>query len=328
MKAIIPVAGMGTRLRPHTHTLPKVLLNVAGKPILGHILDTVVDAGISQVLLVVGHLGDMIQDWVRSHYDLDLKFVEQKEPLGLGHAVGLGLDREDNGVLIILGDTILELDMVDFLGSSCSCLGVKAVKNPRRFGVVEEEKGFVVRLVEKPEHPPSNLAIAGIYYLKSGGDLWKCVQEMMAEGRKTGGEYQLTDALQLMVDRGEKLKAYPIDGWYDCGKPETLLATNRHLLDKRGNRKGKAHLYGKNALVIPPVSIGDGVKIEHSLVGPYVTLADGASVGNSIITDSIIGEKAVVERSLLAGSLIADNALVRGAFRKLNVGDSSAVDFE
>ncbi|MFH1861825.1 MAG: nucleotidyltransferase family protein, partial [bacterium] len=217
MKAIIPVAGIGTRLRPHTHTQPKVLLNVAGKPIIAYIMDQVVKTHIDHVVFIVGHLKDLFEDWIRAHYqNLRLDFVEQEQILGLGHAIGLGLESDDAEVLVILGDTIFNVNLDQILKSPYTSLGVQEVEDARRFGVVSLKDGFITDLVEKSPNPPSNQAIVGLYFVKNGGLLKRCIDDIIRENITVRGEYQITDALRKMVQAGEKMTTFDVHGWYDC----------------------------------------------------------------------------------------------------------------
>lgn len=319
MRAIIPVAGVGSRLRPHTYTLPKVLLNVAGKPILGHILDTMLEEGITAATFIVGYMGDLVEEYVRQNYDFDVEFVEQESREGLGHAIWLAREAlGDEPVLIILGDTIFDVDLRPILTDEYSSLGVKFVEDPRRFGVVETKGKFVEQLVEKPENPRTNLAIVGLYYIRTPRLLAECLEEIVREDRRTRGEYQLTDALQMMIDRGEKFTTFNVDGWFDCGKPETLLATNRHLLSRRPLERRISGVVVNSPVYIAPTAI-----VENAIIGPYATIADGAVVRDAIITDSIIGEGASVEKAILNESIVGNDAKVRGESRQINIGASS-----
>ena len=321
--AVIPVAGVGTRLRPHTHTQPKVLLHVAGKPILAHILDDLPKLGIHEAVLIVGYMGEQIQAYVARHYaGLKVHYAFQPERLGLGHAVSLALPHVgERPVLIILGDTIFEADLGKVLSGGVASIGVKPVDDPRRFGIVETNgSGRVTRLVEKPEHPSSNLAITGIYYFTVGKPLFEALDELQRKDIRTKGEFQLTDAMQILVERGETLTTFPVEGWYDCGKTETLLETNRVLLTKRG---GRVAIEG--SVVHPPVAVAPGAVVENCILGPHASVAAGAKLRNAIVRDAIINENAVVEDILIEGSVLGENAVVRGAFKRLNVGDSSEV---
>lgn len=324
MRAIIPVAGVGSRLRPHTYAIPKVLLNVAGKPIIHHILDKIIHEGIREATIVIGHMGDTIREHLRKAYpDFRFDFVEQEERHGLGHAIYLA--RETMGedpVLIVLGDTIFDVDLAPVLKSPTSTLGVKAVENPRRFGVAEMSNGYISRLVEKPEHPTSNLAVVGLYYIRNTPLLISCLNELVEKDIRTKGEYQLTDALQMMITRGERIATFPVEAWYDCGKPETLLSTNRALLEKQ------PPLHSLPGVVINnPVYIAPTAKVENCVLGPYTTVGDRATVSESVVRNSIISEEAQVHRALLDNSIVGNGSIVRGSYKRINVGGSSEIDF-
>jgi glucose-1-phosphate thymidylyltransferase len=323
MRAIIPVAGIGTRLRPFTHTLPKVLVNVAGKPILGHIIDALVEQDVDEVTIVTGYKGDLVEAYLSENYSLDFDFVVQEEMLGLGHAIWTArrsLDT-DSPVLIILGDTVFDVDLGLLKTSQFSSLGVKHVDDPRRFGVVVKEGEFVTRLIEKPEHPVSNNAIVGIYYIHDPRHLRTSLERIIEQNIRTKNEYQLTDALQLMVDGGEKFTTFDVDGWHDCGKPETLLETNRYLLTKRSTTATP-----EGCVVIPPVHIDPTATVEHCVIGPYASISKGAVVRNSIVRDSIICDQSSVSNITLDRSIIGENAIVTGKYASINIGDASNVN--
>ena len=320
--AIVPAAGVGTRLRPHTHTVPKALVNVAGKPILAHILDSLVQQGIERVVLVVGYMGESIRTFVERRYRGIAECVEQPERLGLGHAVHLTRERVPAGpILIVLGDTIVHTDYSAFLRGPEVVLGVKSVEDPRRFGIAQTEGERVVALIEKPEHPPSNLALVGLYYLPEAADLQARLQTVIERGLTTKGEYQLTDALALMLQDGVPMRVRPVEGWFDCGKPETLLSTNEYLL-RRAPRNPEL----PGVLIRHPVAIDPTARVSHSIIGPNVSIAAGAVVTDSIVRDAIINENAEVRDMVLEASLVGENAMVRGTFQRLNVGDSSEID--
>jgi glucose-1-phosphate thymidylyltransferase len=324
MKVIIPLAGFGTRLRPHTYTKPKPLVNVAGKAVLGHILDKLVGLDIEEIVFVTGYLGEQIEAYVSSQYDFPARYVEQKELKGQAHALYLARDYVDGPVLIIFVDTIFETDLTELEKVTYDgVLYVKRVEDPRRFGVAVLENGRVTRLIEKPTTLEHNLAVIGVYYLRDGQWLMRAIEELIERDIKTQGEYFLADALQLMIDQGAHLAARQLEVWEDCGKPETLLHTNRYLLD---------HGHGQivpteNSIVIPPVYIAGSATVVNSIVGPYVTIADEGVIKNSIVRDSIIDERSHIEGAMLSGSLIGRDARVAGSFDRLNVGDSSQVDF-
>lgn len=323
MKAVIPVAGVGTRMRPHTYSLPKVLLNVAGKPILGHIIDALRDFGIDDIVIITGYKGELVEEYVLKNYpDIKFEFCKQEEMLGLGHAILQAKETfADEPILIILGDTIFDIDLKTTLNCEHNVLAVKAVDDPSRFGVVlVNQKGVIQKLVEKPKEMISNLAIVGIYSIKNSKLLTECLEYLVENEIKTRGEYQLTDALQLMINKGEIFEICYVDGWFDCGKPETLLSTNEYLLEKN-----HVPIVLEDSIIIPPVFISDSAVIENSIIGPYATISDGAIIKNSIIRNSIISFNAVVKNSLLKKSIIGADAEVKGTFSKLNVGDSSQI---
>jgi glucose-1-phosphate thymidylyltransferase len=323
MRAIIPVAGVGSRLRPHTFTIPKVLLNVAGKPILGHILDKIIGDGISEATIVVGHMSEKIQEYLATTYpDFRVQYIEQEERMGLGHAIYLSRETiTDEPLLIILGDTIFDVDLGPVLAGTTSALGVKVVDDPRRFGVAVVRDGVITKLVEKPEQPVSNLAVVGLYYLRHPRLLASCLEELVARDMRTKGEYQLTDALQMMIDRGEQMRTFTVEGWYDCGKPDTLLSTNQSLLEKNSTSRTI-----EGVVINGPVYIAPTAQLRNCVVGPYATVGDHAEVSEAVVRDSIISEHAKVSRVLLDHSIIGNDSVVTGGFKRLNVGGSSEIE--
>ncbi len=326
MKAIIPAAGVGTRLRPHTYTLPKALLYVAGKPIISHILDDVVPLEPSTIVLIVGYKGELIEQYVRRHYrGLPVEFVVQEERRGIGHAVDLTRGVADAGepLLIVLGDTIIKTDLGAVVAQKTNVLGVKEVEDPRRFGVCEVRDGRITRLVEKPADPPSNLALVGLYYLRDGAALFRAIREIIDCNITTNNEYQITDALQRMIQGGAEFRPFPIDEWFDCGKPEAMLETNRKLLK---NAPSAPPIEG--SIIIPPVSISPGAEIVNSIIGPFVSIAERAVIHSSIVRDSILAEGATVTEAMLESSLVGADAVIRGGFKKVDVGDSSEIGFK
>jgi glucose-1-phosphate thymidylyltransferase len=323
MRAIIPVAGVGSRLRPHTYATPKVLLNVGGKPIIGHILDKIIHDGFDSATIIVGYLGEMVKEYVSANYDLKVDFIEQEERKGLAHAIFLAQHTfTKEPLLIILGDTIFEVDLRPVIAGEYSSIGVKHVDDPRRFGIVELEDGSVSKFVEKPEHPTSNLAIVGLYWIRNPLALVNCINELFKREIKTRGEYQLTDALELLRQGGEKIKTFNVEGWYDCGKSETLLSTNRILLEKKST-----FISMHGVVIVPPVFIAPDAKISNSVIGPYATIASRAEISDSIVRNSIVSENAQVRKALLDNSLIGIDAVVKGSFKRINVGNSAEIDF-
>ncbi|MDX1409656.1 MAG: nucleotidyltransferase family protein, partial [Saprospiraceae bacterium] len=236
MKAIIPVAGVGTNLRPHTFTQPKPLIPVAGKAIIAFIIDQLREAGVEDFIFVIGYLGQKIKAYVDEHYpDLNTEYVHQESRTGLGHAIWMTrelLEPEDD-LIIVLGDTILDVDLREVINTEHSCLGIKKVGDPRQFGVVElDDDGWVAKVIEKPKIPKSNLAMVGLYRIREVGMLMDCLDKNIRNEHKTLGEYQLTDGIMGMIEQGARFVPYEVDNWFDCGQKEILLETNATLLKR------------------------------------------------------------------------------------------------
>ncbi len=320
---IMPMAGLGTRLRPYTHTKPKPLLHIAGRTVLDHVLDRLRDLNIKEVVFIVGHLGEQIREHVAANYDFTTSYVEQKELKGQAHALYLAREHLTGSLFIIFVDTIFEANL-SFLKdiSSDGVAFVKEVDDPRRFGVVTLQEGFITRFIEKPDPPISKLALVGMYYIKNSPLLLECIEALLREDIKTKGEYYLADALQLMVNRGAKLEVSTVEVWEDCGKPETLLTTNRYLLRKSGGQV----IETENSAIIPPVHIASSASITNSIIGPYVSIAGGVVIEDSIISDSIIDQGARIQYAVLRESLLGSNTWVRGSFKKVQLGDHSSLD--
>jgi glucose-1-phosphate thymidylyltransferase len=328
MKVIVPVAGKGTRLRPHTHTKPKSLVRVAGKPILGHLIDRIRSLPMDELILIIDP-DESKEASIRQYLDetapVTVRYVRQAELKGPAHAIYLAREHIDREVLIIFNDTLFDADLSRLDTHQCDgMIWVRDVEDPKRFGVIELQGSRIVRLVEKPEVPPSNLAMIGMYYLKDGPGLMKRIERVMQQGQMVKGEFYLPDPLQLMIDEGYHLEAASVQGWYDCGTIEALLDTNRVLL-ANGHQKAIETI---DSVIIPPVCIEAGALIRHSIIGPYVSIAPQAVVEHSIIRDSIINEGASVHDALLQRSLIGEQAFVKGGYKRLNVGDSSDVQGE
>ena len=328
MKAIIPVAGAGTKLRPHTYTQPKALIPLAGKTILSIIIDQLQEAGIKDFVFIIGYLGEKIQDYVKEKYPhLNVHFVQQNERQGTGHAIKLTRDivGEDE-MLIVLGDTIAEYDLKEIINTPYSMLAVKKVDDPRNFGVAEiEEDGFISRVVEKPAIPKSNMALVGVYKIKETGFLFSCIKKIIEADIKSYDEFNLTDALECMIQNGVKFQPFKVQNWFDCGKKETLLESNATLLKKFGGNIDVDHFF-ENTIIIPPVSIGEGCDIKNSVIGPNVAIGDHSKLNHAIIKDSIIGSYSNLYEIVLNNSLIGSDAEVRGVSRSLNIGDNTAID--
>ncbi len=329
MKAIIPVAGAGAKLRPHTYTQPKALIPMAGKTILSFIVDQLREVGITEFIFIVGYLGDKIQDYVQATYpNLNTHFVYQNERNGTAHAIELARNiiGEDE-VFIALGDTICEFDIKEVMESPFSMLGIKKVDDPRQFGVVEiNEEGKIEHAVEKPSIPKSNNALVGLYKIKESKVLFECFHQLFTEDIKSNGEYNLTDALEGMIKKGIELRTFKVKHWYDCGKKENLLEANALLLNKTGGLAVKPETY-PNSIIIAPVSIAADCIIENSIIGPHVTIGNNTTIKSSVVKESIIGSYTTLDEVVLDNSLIGSDAAVKGLSRTLNIGDNTEIDF-
>lgn len=330
MKAVIPVAGIGSRLRPHTHTQPKALVPIAGKPILAHIMDGLIEGGIREFILVIGYLGDKIEKYVGATYkDIRVQFVIQEPREGLGQAVWLTrhLISEEKEILIVLGDTIVNIDMQALLQAKHTLLGVMKVDNPCLFGVAElEHNGLIKRLVEKPRIPKSNLALVGIYKVNNPPLLVSSLQYLIENQIKTQNDYHLTDALMHMIEAGEKMTVIQVNNWYDCGRKETLLEANAILLN-RPAYKNDYYTQFPGSIIVPPVSIGESCEIKNSIVGPNVAIGEHTSIHSSIIENSIIGSFSELENVVLHHSIIGNDSSLKGLSQSLNIGDNTEINF-
>jgi len=329
MKAIIPVAGAGTKLRPHTYTQPKALIPVAGKPILSFIIDELVEAGVKDYIFVIGYLGEKIRDYVEKNYPkLHVSFVEQEQREGIGHAIWLtrNVVEKDEELIIVLGDSVFDADMKSLMKSNYSILGVKKVDDPRSFGVAEvNEDGLVTLVEEKPQIPRSNLALVGIYKINESAALFDALNYIITNNIKTRGEFHLTDAIMRMIDIGISFKPFKVNNWFDCGKKEILLETNATMLRKAGFATLRNPRFEKT-IIIDPVFIGENCKVTNSIIGPNVTIGDNTNITNSIIKDSIIGSFTNLDAVTLHHSVIGSDAFIRGYSQSLNIGDNTEID--
>ena len=325
MKVIIPLAGKGTRLRPHTHVVPKPMLKVAGRPVMSYVMDDVQKLGnVEQVVYITGHLKEKVESFVKQAYNIPSVFIEQKVQDGTAGAVALARDYVDQPVLIIFVDTIFDADLSIIKDSDADgIIWTKEVEDYQRFGVVvTDADGNMTKIVEKPTTPISKRANIGLYYIKNWKLLFDGIAHVLASPPNKG-EFYLTDAFQYMIDHGAKIKVVDVEGWYDAGQLETLLDTNRTVLEKgRARRPGSL---GVGATIVEPVYIEDGVTIEESTVGPNVSLSAGSVVRHSTISDSVIGEKATITNSKLHHTFLGDSVVVQGVNGSINIGDHSEI---
>ena len=329
MKAIIPLAGKGTRLRPHTYHTPKPLLKVGGRPILSYLLDDVIALGVSEMVFVVGYLQDVLREYIATEYpDLTAHFVVQEVQDGTAGAIALAEPWADEDLLILFSDTLFDADLglVKRLpADEAGILWAMEVEDYQRFGViVTREDGTMERIVEKPSEPISRLANIGVYYIRDHELLFEGIHHTLEAEPGKGGEFFLTDAFQYMVDHGARLRTAPVSGWYDCGKPETLIDTNRHLLETtRGGVDPAADV--QDAEVVEPVRVEEGAVVRGGRIGPNVTVERGARLVNAILRDTLVGAEAHVEEAELRESLVGHRARVEGVRGRISVAADSVV---
>ena len=328
MKVVIPMAGTGKHLRPHTYSQPKPLIPIAGKPLIRHIVDSLVQAGFTEYVFILGYLGEKARHYLESTYgeSLTLHFVQQEPRLGLAHAIWVckALIENDPAILIVLGDTLLQLDWQDFTQNGLSRLAISRVENPTLFGIAEvEADGRIRRLVEKPAIPRSNFALAGAYYIQQPARLLAAIQHLLDHSLLSHGEYQLTDALQRLIEEGHPFQAYPVEHWLDCERKEALLEANRILLRTEAVEDFPTY---PDTVIIPPVYIPPSCKLHRAIIGPYVTLGEGADIQNAIIQDSIVGAYARIRHILLRSSIIGGEVSIQGHETQLNLGDHTDIE--
>lgn len=330
MKAIIPLAGKGTRLRPHTLHTPKPLLKVAGKPVLAYILDDLMAVGVREMVFIVGYLRDTVEEWIAKEYpDLKAHYVLQEVQDGTAGAVALAEPFVDEEVLIVFADAVLEVDygLIGRLGPDFGgIIWAKEVEDYQRYGVIiTRDDGTMRTIVEKPKEPVSKLANIGLYHIRDHKLLFEGIHHTLASPAGPGGEFFLTDAFQYMVDHGSRILTAPVEGWWDAGKPETLLETNAHLLRTRhGGIAGSAVVEG--AEIVEPVRIEGEVVVRGGRIGPNVTLERGAQAVACELSDCVVGPGAVLEHARLRHSLVGGQAVVRHMAGTLLVTDHSVVE--
>ena len=322
MDIILPVAGFGTRLRPQTWTKPKPLVSVAGKPMLAHVLDRVLPLNPNKVVFITGFLGDQIETWACDNLDVPVAFVEQPEMRGQTDAILRTRDLVAGDALILFPDMLFEADFSPLRNVEADVvMFTKEVEDPSALGIAVVEDGRIVRLVEKPQEPISNLAVIGIYYVRHMPDLYVAIEEQMRRGLSLKNEYFIADAIQLMIDAGARVIPLPVSEWEDCGNAETLLSTNRFLL-QRQNRDVCAR---NGSVIVAPSFVADDAVIDHSVVGPFASIGSCVTVRDSIVRDCIIEEHAQISEALVDGSIVGRRARITGLARGLNVGDDSVV---
>jgi len=320
MQVIIPLAGKGTRLRPHTHLVPKPLLKVAGRPVMDWVMDRLEGLNVTELIFITGHLKEQVEDFARSRYRIPSRFIEQKVQDGTAGAINLARPYVKGPMLIIFVDTVFEADLTLINRTDADgIIWAKEVEDYQRFGVVvTDRQGYMTRIVEKPSTPISKLANIGLYYIKAVDSLWQGIDHVLASPANKG-EWYLTDAFQWMIEHGKRILTAEVGGWYDCGKLDTLLETNEILLSKGAARRREF----PGVTVRDPVYIEDGVAIEKSEIGPNVSIEKGTRISGSTIKNSIIGQDAVLKQVKLDGSLLGDAVVLQGFQGSASLADHS-----
>ena len=323
MKVIIPLAGKGTRLRPHTHLVPKPMLKVAGRPVMSYVMDDVMKLGsVEQVIYITGHLKEKVESYARSTWQVPSEFIEQAVQDGTAGAVNLAMPHVDGPVLIIFVDTIFDTDLSIINDSTDDgIIWVKEVEDYQRFGVVvTDESGHMTNIVEKPTTPISKRANIGLYYIRNWTLLAEAISHVLTQPTNKG-EYYLTDAFQYMIEHGAKIKVVDVEGWYDAGKLDTLLETNQAMLEKRNLARVPADFSG--ATIIEPVYIEDGVTATDATIGPNVSIGRGTIISGSTIRNSVIGDGCTIASSVLHDSMLGNAVILNGVKGSMTVGDNS-----
>lgn len=330
MKLIIPMAGRGTRVRPHSHVTPKPLLNVVGKNMVERIVDTfarVLPRPIDEAAFVLGpDFGAEVREMLTAVCEprgITPHFPIQEEALGTAHAVYAAHEYMDGEGITVFADTLFDLEGTLDLGDADVIACVKHVEDPRRFGVAVREGERIVEFVEKPQEIISTEALIGIYYIKDLSILRREIKRLMDEDiRGHGGEYQLTDAFDAMLKEGLLFKTASVSEWLDCGTIPALKDTTRVYLDKEDDLY---HGQVVDSIIHEPVYIGPGARIENAVVGPYVSVEAGATIKSAVVRDSILFADAHVEQAVLADTIVGQHATVHGDPQRLNIGDHSTV---
>lgn len=312
MKIIVPLAGKGTRLLPLTRRVPKPLVKVAGRPVMDYVMDTVKGFDVEELIVITGHLKEDVERYIRSHYPIPPRFIEQKTLDGTAGAIDLARPYVDQDVLIIFVDTLFDADLSIIRTTDADgIIWAKEVEDYQRFGVVvTDDRGYMQRIVEKPDTPISKLANIGLYYIRDWKALFDGIAHTMRGPAGKGGEFYLTDAFQHMIDHGRRIYTAEVGGWYDCGKVDTLLETNRHLLETERARRPAA--LGPNVTIREPVYIEDGADIRDATVGPNVTIETGSVVSGSWISDSIVGRDVRIVNATVRECVIGDGQRIEG----------------
>ncbi|MGE0556088.1 MAG: sugar phosphate nucleotidyltransferase [Gemmatimonadales bacterium] len=324
MQVIIPLAGKGTRVRPHTHLVPKPMLKVAGRPVIDWVMDRVSELDVSELIFITGHLKEQVEAYATSRYGIPCRFIEQKVQDGTAGAVNLARSAVTEPILIIFVDTVFEADLTLINRTVADgIIWAKEVEDYQRFGVVvTDRQGYMTRIVEKPSEPISKLANIGLYYIRDTAALWAGIDHTLAAS-PVKGEYYLTDAFQHMIDHDRKILTAEVGGWYDCGKVDMFIETNEILLNKGAARRPAS--LPADVTIVEPVLIEDGVTLARSTIGPNVTVERGTTISDSTVSHSLIGQGCTIEGSTLSASMLGNRVTVTGYRGGVSVTDDSEV---
>ena len=333
MKIIIPMAGRGTRLRPHTLSIPKPLLPIAGKPMIQRLVEDLTRAlpeQVDEIAFIIGDFGKETKDKlidIAAGVGAKGSIYYQDKPLGPGHAILCAQESITGKCLIAFSDTLFKADF-SFDPEEDGIIWVQKVKDPSSFGVVKLDENEVISdFIEKSPVFVSDLAIVGIYYIKDGDSLRERLQYMIDNDIKDKGEDQFTTALEHLKDMGKKFKPANIEEWLDCGNQKNVLNTNRRMLElkQEDEKLLSENISSTHAAIIQPSFIGENVKIENSVVGPYVSIGNNSVIQNSVISNSIIQNDTTINHANLSFSLIGNKVDYQGKSSEISLGDYSKV---
>lgn len=329
MKTVIPVAGSGTHIRPHRQTSPRALLPVAGKPLISHITDKFLEAGMKDFVFIVGESSDQIREYIALQYPkINADFVMQASRQGIGHAIWTAGDllKNEEEIIIALGDIIFETDLGEFQGYKESVIATGTVDDPLDYGVIESnENGWIQKMIEKPDIPKSNQAIVGLYKIKEVKQLLKALDHNVQNNVRTQGEFHLTDALLHLLESGTRIRSLPVENWFNCGNNKGLIHTNKIFLKNPGWVKYRDDY--KQTIILPPVYIPSSCKLERTIVGPDVSLGENVEITSSIVRNSIAGPYSAIRNALLDHSVTGSDSYVKGYLRELSLGDRTELYF-
>ena len=331
LKIIIPMAGLGARLRPHTWNKPKPLISLAGRTVLDFFLDTFKSIPLTrqvEYVFIIGQMGDQIKEYIKQRYpQTPAHYVIQAEMRGQSDAILLAREHLKGPAIVAFADTLVDTDFTALASEKADAVvWVKPVEDPRRFGVAEvNSSGFVKRLIEKPEDMKNNLAIVGIYYFKECQKLCDAIEEQIKRNISLRGEYYLADAVNILLEKGTKMRAQPIEVWLDAGTPDTMLSTNRYLLE-HGQDNAADNPKRPGVSIISPVFIHPDAEITNSVIGPNVSIGAGCRIEASVLRNTIIEEGTEVKTVVIEDSILGRNVRVAGSPTHLNLGDQTQVD--